>query len=202
MPRAIAPEVTTTTSTPRRVQRGDLLADPGDDGQAQRAGVLGDDRGAELDDGDGHGRNLRRVQLEDDAADLDVVARFESGALQRADHAHPPQAATRPAPAPPRSRGPSAAIRRSTESPTHDPGAVRPARDVEGRRRRRDGRPRTRRPRPPPRPRARARRPARATSSSPRSSVKPEARRPKRSRAPGRRPASATRRPRPTRPPA
>ena len=39
---------------PGAVQRGDLLADPRDDGQAQLARVLGDDRGPELDDRDRH----------------------------------------------------------------------------------------------------------------------------------------------------
>ena len=53
-PRAIAPEVTTTTSTPRAVQPGDLLADARDDGQPQLADVVRDDGRAELDDGDGH----------------------------------------------------------------------------------------------------------------------------------------------------
>src|SRR3954454_24080176 len=37
-------------------------------------------------------RRLSGVQLEDDARDLDVVARLEAGGLQRADHAHAPQA--------------------------------------------------------------------------------------------------------------
>ena len=37
MPRAIAPDVTTTTSTPSRCSAGDLLADARDDGQAQLA---------------------------------------------------------------------------------------------------------------------------------------------------------------------
>ena len=45
---------------PGGVQRGDLLADAGDDRQPERAGVLGDDRRAELDDGDGHGRQPTR----------------------------------------------------------------------------------------------------------------------------------------------
>ena len=41
IPRAIAPEVTTTTSTPARVQRGDLLADARDArDEAQLAGVV------------------------------------------------------------------------------------------------------------------------------------------------------------------
>src|SRR3712207_6862737 len=40
---------------PRAVEIGDLLADPCDDGQAQLARVLGDDRRAELDDERGHG---------------------------------------------------------------------------------------------------------------------------------------------------
>ena len=43
------------------VERGDLLADARDDGQAQLAVVLGDDRRSQLDDGDRHvGPQLRR----------------------------------------------------------------------------------------------------------------------------------------------
>ena len=71
------------------VQRGDLLADPRDDREPQRAGVLGDDRRPELDDG--NGQLPGGIQLEDDAADLDVVAGLEARAFERADHAHPPQ---------------------------------------------------------------------------------------------------------------
>ena len=58
MPRAIAPDVTTTTSTPARCSSRDLLADARDHGQPQLARVVGDDGGAELDDGDGHAASV------------------------------------------------------------------------------------------------------------------------------------------------
>ena len=85
MPRAIAPDVTTTTSTPDACSAATSSQIRADDRQPQRAGVLGDDRRPELDDRD---RHVRRVQLEDRVADLDVVARREARALQRGDHAH------------------------------------------------------------------------------------------------------------------
>ena len=50
MPRAIAPEVTITTSSPPCSQRGDLRADRVEHVGAQLAVVGGDDRGAQLYD--------------------------------------------------------------------------------------------------------------------------------------------------------
>ena len=92
MPRAIAPEVTTTTSTPASVQRRDLLADPGDHGQPQRAGVLGDDRRPELDDGDGHGPRAYEGSSSNTMPPISTSSPgFEPCPLERADHAHPPQ---------------------------------------------------------------------------------------------------------------
>ena len=38
------------------------------------------------------GGRRARVELEDDAADLDVVTRLEAGRLERVDHAHAAQA--------------------------------------------------------------------------------------------------------------
>ena len=115
MPRAIAPEVTTTTSTPGRVQRRDLLADPRDDRQPQRAGVLGDDRRAELDDGDRH--QLRRDPARRRCRRSRRRRRPRSPARSSAPITPMRRSRCSTAPAPPRSRGPSAAIRRSTESP-------------------------------------------------------------------------------------
>ena len=106
MPRAIAPEVTTTTSTPGGVQRRDLLADPRDDRQPQRAGVLGDDRRAELDDGDGHAQPTGPARRRCRRSRRRRPARIPRAPARRSR----PSAAggARPAPAPPRSRGPSA----------------------------------------------------------------------------------------------
>src|SRR5215212_9322822 len=76
------------------MERGEILGDPGDDGEPQLAVVLGDDRRPQLDDGDGHRRTLERgagIELEDDPRDLYVVAGLESLLLERGDHAHPPQ---------------------------------------------------------------------------------------------------------------
>ena len=52
-PRAIAPEVTMTTSSPLAVQLADLRADAVQHVRAERAVLAGDDRGAEFRD-DGH----------------------------------------------------------------------------------------------------------------------------------------------------
>ena len=109
MPRAIAPEVTTTTSTPEACSAA----------TSSQIRATTDSRSAPVSSATidepsfttATGMKLRpyeRIELEDDAADLDVVTGFEAGSLQRADHAHPPQPRARPAPAPPRSRGPSA----------------------------------------------------------------------------------------------
>src|SRR6185312_4969285 len=99
------------------VQRSRLLAHVREDIGARLTGVVGDDRGAELEDDGTHpaaaysrsraavppaGRRracagarppLRRVELELDAADLDVVAGGEAGVLERLDHADALEAA-------------------------------------------------------------------------------------------------------------
>ena len=68
MPRAIAPEVTTTTSTPARCSAATSSQIRATTDSRSSPVVLGDDRRAELDDGDGHGvRSLDRragVELE------------------------------------------------------------------------------------------------------------------------------------------
>ena len=58
MPRAIAPEVTTTTSSPACMPRGHLLADRGEHVGAHLAGVVGDDARAQLHHQGGHARRL------------------------------------------------------------------------------------------------------------------------------------------------
>ena len=93
MPRAIAPLVTTTTSTPSRCSAATSSQMRATTDSAQLAVVLGDDRRSQLDDGDRHAAagSLRRVELEHHAAELDVVAGFEAPRLERRDHAHPLQ---------------------------------------------------------------------------------------------------------------
>ena len=173
MPRAIAPEVTTTTSTPDACSAAtsSQIRATTDSRSAPVSSATIDE--PELDDRDGH--QLRGVQLEDDAADLDVVAGLEPGALQRARSRPSAAAAAR------RSACASSFSRsqrmnsRSTASPVTIQLAVGPAGDLERLRLAPGGRPRTRRPRPPPRPRAPASATGTRPSSSPRSSASPSA---------------------------
>src|SRR4051794_31197119 len=91
MPRAIAPDVTMTTSTPSRCSAA----------TSSQMRAITERRSSPLSSATTEepsltttagirGRLERRagVQLEDDAADLDVVAGFEAGGLERGDHAH------------------------------------------------------------------------------------------------------------------
>src|SRR3954471_15849184 len=96
IPRAIAPDVTTTTSTPERCS-----AATSSQTRATTASRSAPESSATTDDpsfttATGTAWSLERrarVELEDDAADLDVVAGLESCSLQRVDHAHALQAA-------------------------------------------------------------------------------------------------------------
>ena len=96
MPRAIAPRGDDDDVVAgARGARRPASQTPREHVGAQRAGVVGDDARAELDDVAGHrqlGGRLSGVELEHDAADLDVVARLEARRLERADHAHAAQA--------------------------------------------------------------------------------------------------------------
>src|SRR3954469_13197559 len=85
MPRAIAPEVTTTTSTP-------LACSAATSSQIR---ATTERRSAPLSSATIEEPSLTpatgtlgRIQLEHGAADLDVVARLEARALQCGDHAH------------------------------------------------------------------------------------------------------------------
>ena len=96
MPRAIAPEVTTTTSTPRAVQRGDLLADARDDGRARSSPVSSATiDGSELDDGDGHAPRQPRTSAGSSSKTTPPISTSSPGSKPSAssarDHAHPPQ---------------------------------------------------------------------------------------------------------------
>src|SRR4051812_33821113 len=89
MPRAIAPDVTTTTSTPE-----ECSAATSSQIRATTESRSAPVSSATIDEPSlttATGTVLGGIQLEDDAADLDIIARFEPGALQRADHAHPSQ---------------------------------------------------------------------------------------------------------------
>src|SRR4051794_7970138 len=92
IPRAIAPLVTTTTSSPAAWRRATS--------SHTRASTLA--RSIPVSSATmlepslmtkrAIAAGLSRMQLEHDAADLDVVARLESGRLERAHDAHPMQA--------------------------------------------------------------------------------------------------------------
>src|SRR5262245_13449581 len=90
MPRAIAPEVTTITSTPARWSSAisSQIRATTDRRSAPVSSATVDDPSLTTATG-----TLGRVQLEDGAADLDLVAGLEARALERGDHAHPMQAA-------------------------------------------------------------------------------------------------------------
>src|SRR3954452_15768865 len=89
MPRAIAPEVTTTTSTPPACSpaTSSQIRATTDNRSAPESSATIDDPSLTTATGTSGG-----IQLEDDAADLDVVAGLEPRPLERADHAHAPQA--------------------------------------------------------------------------------------------------------------
>src|SRR3954464_14268671 len=89
MPRAIAPEVTTTTSTPAACSAAtsSQIRATTDSRNAPLSSATIDDPSLTTATG-----TSGRVQLEDRAADLDVVAGLEARALERRDHAHPLQA--------------------------------------------------------------------------------------------------------------
>src|SRR3954465_1051497 len=96
MPRAIAPEVTMTMSTPSRCsaatssQTRAITASR----SSPESSVITEEPSLTTAAGISS-RSLERsagIELEDDAADLDVVTGLEPGPLQRGDHAHPPQA--------------------------------------------------------------------------------------------------------------
>src|SRR4051812_31594271 len=89
MPRAIAPEVTTTTSTPPACSAAtsSQIRETTDSRSAPESSATIDDPSLTTATGTSGG-----IQLEDDAADLDVVAGLEPRPLERPDHAHPPQA--------------------------------------------------------------------------------------------------------------
>src|SRR5690242_16031225 len=90
MPRAIAPDVTTTTSTPDRCSAAtsSQIRATTDRRSAPSSSATIDDPSLTTATG-----TSGRIELEDGAADLDVVARLEPGALERRDHAHAVQAA-------------------------------------------------------------------------------------------------------------
>src|SRR3954451_1822420 len=94
MPRAIAPEVTTITSTPAACSAATSshTRATADNRNAPASSATTDDPSfttATATAGTLEGR--ARVQLEDGAADLDLVPRLESCPLERLDHAHPVQ---------------------------------------------------------------------------------------------------------------
>src|SRR5689334_21578670 len=88
MPRAIAPLVTTTTSTPEACSAATSLQIRAtqDSRSAPLSSATIDDPSLTTATG-----NSGRVELEQGAADLHVVARLEPGALERGDDAHPAQ---------------------------------------------------------------------------------------------------------------
>src|SRR3954468_21861760 len=88
MPRAIAPEVTTTTSTPCACSAAtsSQIRATTESRSAPESSATIDEPSLTTATG-----TSARVQLEHDAADLDVVAGLEPRPLERADHAHPPQ---------------------------------------------------------------------------------------------------------------
>src|SRR3954447_21515844 len=85
MPRAIAPDVTTTTSTPASCSAAtsSQIRATTDSRSAPRSSATIEDPSLTTATG-----TLGGIELEDGAADLDVVAGFEPRALQRGDHAH------------------------------------------------------------------------------------------------------------------
>src|SRR4051812_28784163 len=94
MPRAIAPDVTTTTSIPSRCSAAtsshrrattDSRSSPESSATTDEPSLTTATATARRLEGRG------RVELERHAADLDVVAGLEAGALERRDHAHAPQ---------------------------------------------------------------------------------------------------------------
>src|SRR4029079_11257480 len=93
IPRAIAPLVTTTTSTPSRCSAAtsstiraitDRRSSPGSSATMDEPSCTTATGMAP--------RTLGGVELEHHAAELDVVTRFEPLRLERRDHAHAPQA--------------------------------------------------------------------------------------------------------------
>src|SRR5689334_24136020 len=92
MPRAIAPEVTTTTSTPVACSAAtsSQMRATTDSRSAPLSSATIDDPSLTTATGK---RSARGVELEHGAEDLDVVAGLEARALERADHAHPVQPA-------------------------------------------------------------------------------------------------------------
>src|SRR4029079_11529292 len=93
IPRAIAPLVTTTTSTPSRCSAAtsstiraitDRRSSPGSSATMDEPSCTTATGMAQ--------RTLGGVELEHHAAELDVVARFEPLCLERGDHAHAAQA--------------------------------------------------------------------------------------------------------------
>src|SRR5262249_62353908 len=92
MPRAIAPLVTTTISSPA-AWRAATWAQT----RARTSARRSPESSATMLDPSlttyrAMRRGLSRIELEHDAADLDIVTGLEPGRLQRADDAHPVQA--------------------------------------------------------------------------------------------------------------
>ena len=110
IPRAMAPEVTSTTGRPRGGARPPAAQTCAQHVRAHLAAVVGDDARSELDDDEAHlsgevrtahgggrpGPQLARAapgsSSKTTPADLDVVARLEPGRLERPDHADRAQA--------------------------------------------------------------------------------------------------------------
>src|SRR6185503_20090825 len=92
IPRAIAPLVTTTTSTPVRCSAAtsSTIRAITDRRSSPESSATIDE--PSLTTATGMPRTLGGVELEHHAAELDVVARFEPLCLQRGDHAHAAQA--------------------------------------------------------------------------------------------------------------
>src|SRR3954453_21310430 len=88
MPPATAPEGTTPPSAPPggRAATSSQIRATTDSRSAPESSATIDDPSLTTATG-----TLGGVQLEDDAADLDVVPGLDPRPLERADHAHPPQ---------------------------------------------------------------------------------------------------------------
>src|SRR5690348_16412006 len=93
IPRAIAPEVTTITSTPPACSaatsshtRATALSR-----NAPSSSATTEEPSLTTATDMSRGTLVARIELEDGARDLDVVAGFEARALERRDHAHPLQ---------------------------------------------------------------------------------------------------------------